>query len=241
VRSPLDTRKRFIIIIIFLMAQGDITTRFEVAGETIILYQNLNSMNCGTSVWDASVVLANYISFNPQFSLGRLQGKRILELGSGCGLLGISLAKRGAHVELTDKPSVLPILRRNVELNIRERVHGINEGEILHGTARVSTLEWGNNLEEMSIQLGAPFDIIVASDCIYSNSSIMPFIGTLVAMSNTNTTILISNELRDESVQQELVEKLRSFFRVKKVSPKKLRVTPPLDVIEVFECKKNGR
>ena len=69
----------------------------------------------------------------------------------------------------------------------------------------------------------------------------MPFIETLVAMSNTNTTILISNELRDESVQQELVEKLRSFFRVKKISPKKLRVTPPLDVIEVFECKKNGR
>lgn len=39
--------------------------------------------------------------------LTHLQGKRVLELGSGCGLVGLSAAALGAHTLLTDLPSVL--------------------------------------------------------------------------------------------------------------------------------------
>lgn len=41
-----------------------------------------------------------------------------VEVGSGCGLLGIFAAKLGATVTLTDQPYVLPNLERNVNLNL---------------------------------------------------------------------------------------------------------------------------
>ncbi len=36
-----------------------------------------------------------------------MQGKRVLELGAGCGLVGLVFAAMGAQVLLTDLPNVL--------------------------------------------------------------------------------------------------------------------------------------
>lgn len=36
-----------------------------------------------------------------------LQGMRVVELGAGCGLVGLVFASLGAHVLLTDLPHVL--------------------------------------------------------------------------------------------------------------------------------------
>jgi 2-polyprenyl-3-methyl-5-hydroxy-6-metoxy-1,4-benzoquinol methylase len=36
-----------------------------------------------------------------------MQGKRVIELGCGCGLVGLCLAALGAHVLLTDLPEPL--------------------------------------------------------------------------------------------------------------------------------------
>ena len=59
----------------------------------------------GSHIWPGSEVLLNYLLFLLEEL--DLQGKTLLELGSGIGLLGISLAgstsARGAHVIVTDR------------------------------------------------------------------------------------------------------------------------------------------
>lgn len=47
----------------------------------------------------------------------RFLGSRCIELGSGPGLVGLLLARLGAHVIITDKDVVLPLIEENVQLN----------------------------------------------------------------------------------------------------------------------------
>lgn len=65
--------------------------------------QDPSSDNLGTTIWDASVILVRYMERNPHlYSRRKLEGKRVLELGAGCGLAGMYFALQGAHVTFTD-------------------------------------------------------------------------------------------------------------------------------------------
>eukprot|EP00903_Cladosiphon_okamuranus_P011205 g10573.t1 len=84
---------------------------FRHAG-TIIIAQDVADV--GSVVWDAEVLLAHYLdqAYGP-----RLNGMRVLELGSGTGLAGIVAARLGASVALTDQSKILPTLERNARSN----------------------------------------------------------------------------------------------------------------------------
>ncbi len=59
----------------------------------------------GVTVWDAGVSLAHILCENP----GIVKGKRIIELGSGAGLVGCVAARVGAQqVILTDLDAAVP-------------------------------------------------------------------------------------------------------------------------------------
>ena len=61
-----------------------------------------------STVWDSSIVLARAAE------AWAVRGLRCIELGAGCGLVGLALAVLGAHVTLTDTPDNLPLLEANV-------------------------------------------------------------------------------------------------------------------------------
>ena len=66
------------------------------------------------TVWPAGVIMARALQ-HPAMAIP-IAGRRVLELGSGCGVAGLVAAAMGAaHISLTDLPAVLPVLTRNAQ------------------------------------------------------------------------------------------------------------------------------
>lgn len=85
-------------------------------------HQNPGSRDIGHGavVWDASIIFAKYVENNlKDFEFEKMHCKRVLELGSGCGLAGLTLMLRGAEVVLTDLPIVVTALtERNAKVRL---------------------------------------------------------------------------------------------------------------------------
>lgn len=52
----------------------------------------------GMTVWDGGIVLSKYIEYQRVLGNLHLRGKRVVELGSGTGIVGIAAAALGAQV-----------------------------------------------------------------------------------------------------------------------------------------------
>jgi predicted nicotinamide N-methyase len=96
--------------------------------------------------------------------------RRILELGSGCGLLGMALAATGKEVVLTDYAGNIKWLRQNLELNTN----------ILGNRATSAELLWGDEETMSALEKTArPFHAILASDVIYDPNSHQALVKTM--------------------------------------------------------------
>jgi hypothetical protein len=153
----------------------------------------------GATLWDCSIALTNVLveryanissnnDNNDNNNNRRCGGGRsvmnVLELGSGLGLVGISMAaSMGANVLVTDRLIAVPLLKRNVEHNKSVIIDG-------GGIVEVAELTWGKDQmkslltserrkRSMSTSSGggpatAPtplFDIVIMSDLIFPSNS----------------------------------------------------------------------
>ncbi|XP_050532779.1 protein N-lysine methyltransferase METTL21D-like [Daktulosphaira vitifoliae] len=157
-------------------------------------------VNC--VVWDAAIVLAKYLELLYIENKKIFSSKRVLELGSGLGCVGITAACFGGEVILTDLPNHLHQLQCNIEENA---VH-------LQGRAKSIALKWGDRLEI------DPFDVLLMADCIYYTEVIPDLIKTMVDSTTSQTVILICQELRDTEKQKTswklFVDKLMQYFTI---------------------------
>lgn len=100
----------------------------------------------GEYIWPAGLAMCDFLKRNPEL----VKGKRVLELGSGTGIVGLYTAKLGAtHVTLTD---FIDFNIENIKINIKENR--------LEGVAEPRWFQWGTNL-------GENWDIIIGSDLTY--------------------------------------------------------------------------
>jgi len=120
---------------------------------------------------------------------------RILELGSGCGLLGIGLAAMGHSVVLTDADvefeddtstsSTLTWLKDNVDLN----------RNVVGGRSTVQPLLWGDGDNTDAVE--GDFDLIVGSELLYSNEQSFPaLLSTLCKFASPSTPVLLGYKVR---------------------------------------------
>lgn len=114
--------------------------------EVVIREPALTGDSLGFKTWGSSYVLSRHL---PTLRLNSLSDffvndsrPRVLELGSGTGLLGLAAAALwGVPITLSDLPNIVPNLRANADSNeslVSER----------GGSLRVGALTWGGEKDE---------------------------------------------------------------------------------------------
>ncbi|KEZ45999.1 hypothetical protein SAPIO_CDS1402 [Scedosporium apiospermum] len=160
---------------------GEITRRWPFATDTaqpfelIIKEPALTGDSIGFKTWGSSYLLALHLDTLASTFLFRLFDEslgeprpRVLELGSGTGLLGLAAAATWrTHVMMSDLPGIVPNLAANAEANAK-----MLEG--LGGSVEVGALTWGGEGEdEIDLTLfGTPnqFKIILVADPLYDDN-----------------------------------------------------------------------
>ena len=132
----------------------------------------------GTTLWPTALPLLLHLQGaypELQKGLGVSRPLRVLELGAGCGLLGLGLAATcGAHVTLTESGSALTEDGEETSLTWLEGNVELNRKACESGGGRVSAakLAWGDADDISAVQLGEPggFDLCIASDVMYDST-----------------------------------------------------------------------
>lgn len=177
---------------------------------SIVVKQDTSAcgQHTGGIVWETSYLLINYL-----LSLSRNLGNT-LEVGAGCGLLGLVLAasKWAKRVVLTETDSVIENLHDNVKRNDAS------------GSKRAMgcALDWQNverDVEKSSKLEPHSFDTIVGTDVIFTSTLVEPLLHTLQYMSHENTVVYLCLQVRCADSHKMLLEKAPSFgWKIKDIS-----------------------
>jgi len=120
----------------------------------------------GATCWDSALAFATAVSSSGDdddsvAATTDWRGLRVLELGSGCGLVALALACRGANVVATERAIALPLLEKNIEENaaLVER---------RGGTLSCAALDWTTPDADV---LNRGYDAVVGADlCFAANA-----------------------------------------------------------------------
>lgn len=164
-------------------------SRVQFGGHEVVIEQEFSGAEEGAVIWDCARCLLAHIVRSP---VSDPRGSRVLEVGSGTGVVGLGLAPLGAKaVTLCDKPSQLPLIRRNV-------LH--NAPLLADCPVEVASLVWGPTWETESSEIARPalFDYIICCDCIYPTATSEPLAAVLLRLLQLNptATILLAFEKR---------------------------------------------
>lgn len=105
----------------------------------------------------------------------------VIELGSGCGLVGIALAtlRHKCHILLTDLPDAMDILEYNIL-----RSKPASESKIEH-----MVLDWAEPLAAAVTE--QQYDLILVSECTYNEISIPALVKTLSALAKQSPAAVV--------------------------------------------------
>jgi predicted nicotinamide N-methyase len=172
----------------------------------------------GEYVWPAGLFMCDFLKRNSEL----VKGKRVLELGSGTGLVGLYAAKLGAsHVTLTD---FIDFNIENIKRNIKENG--------LSGPTEPRWFKWGTSL-------GEQWDVILGSDVTYPTMDHQALWKTINTHMKPGGRCILAHHQRDDfnfsSKFKELdrteVEDLNSFSKLIKDNCKR----PTVAIIEMVD------
>jgi len=157
-------------------------------------------------IWEASLVLADHLA-----SLEPRPGKDLLEVGCGLGLVGIVAASFGYKVTMTEQdPDALNFARANALSNLSPSDPPIE----------IRTLDWNRPA------LDRTFDLLVASEIVYSERDYEPLFGLFKALLKPGGEIILAEGLRESSFN--FFKEMSRYFDLK--AQKKIIRTPEKEI-----------
>ena len=167
----------------------------------------------GATVWDSSILLGQYLSKMEGRELMKASTK-VLTLGCGCGLVGLTSSTLGCDVTLTDLETVLPLTNINIDKNINALRMAIafSKDKDEHGDVHRSNkpvaraLDWRTQDDFVDEK----YDLILGADLMYELTLAEPLAATCDRLAATGADVLIGYEHRKDSV---LVAYVQAFER----------------------------
>ena len=150
---------------------------FQVNDKTIKLLEDplgKFAAGNGATLWDCSLALARFLEWRFCCSgSSSWEGRRVLELGAGLGLVSMTLASLGAKVTATEREICVPLLTRNLEEN------GLLRTSEEDGACCVASFDWSwGALPSTTPSTASPssstpssFDIVVGADLAFPSNS----------------------------------------------------------------------
>lgn len=144
-------------------------------GSCIYSLNRVSNGGIGGDLWASSMAMAEHLLKFYSDSPNKMKGLRVLELGSGIGLVALTCRQLGAQCVATDMAAVLPLLQENIITS-----------SIESGSIEVVAYVWGDELCE---SLSGPFDLILCADCVYAHTSIEPLMAGLSSLTSKDTEV----------------------------------------------------
>ncbi|MEQ2188081.1 hypothetical protein GOODEAATRI_011359, partial [Goodea atripinnis] len=149
---------------------------YHYVGQDIVIYESIDSY--GAVLWPAALALCSFLDNNRHTV--DLQGKEVLELGAGTGLVAIVASLLGT----------LGNLQANLMRNTR--------GRCRH-TPHVAPLSWSYDLEHTYPSSVYTYDYVLAADVVYLHDFLDELLATMKHFCKPVTTLIWANKVRFES------------------------------------------
>lgn len=179
---------------------------FKLSGQVVHIHQKWNELGVAAVVWDAAIVLSEYLEQEVLTGRLKINDKTIIELGAGTGLVSMAVALLGGYVISTDRQQALSILEENIKANLDGPL------ESARGAVTVKKLDW----EESAQEFNNTFDLILGADIIYIEETFSKLLSTIKALSSNSSKVILSCRIRYDR-DTRFLTMLGEFFTVSKV------------------------
>lgn len=171
------------------------------------VFEDGGASGCGGKLWPAGELLSRYMI---RQNLGP-NTKKIVELGSGTGLVGLALAYhlqsqqkepvKDVDIYITDIDKLVSLMDNNVKLNGLSHI------------VKPAELNWGQDIPKYAQKP----DLILAADCVYLESAFPLLEKTLLDLTLDNPVPILMAYKKRRKADSRFFKAIKKHFQVREI------------------------